>query len=591
MPSRYRFTNVVGSICRWLETKMDRTLSTSAWLDHFFASYYRHRPVSATFIGMHDYDNQLPDYSAGAVAMQLAETRALLDQVDSGAVAPPANQWEAIDRLLARNFLLTQTWELSEPRVLLENPCLYTGEATFGIVSLFLRDYKPLDERVKSSIKRLRAVPELLAQGRANVRSCPAPWAEKAINECDGAIKLLTEGTRVLARQHGVTRTDFHETAAAAAAAFGEFRQYLSDVALPNAHDHVGVGAQPFDMLLRLGHCLDMDGAAVTEYARRRYAEARADQAECAARIEPGAEPRDLLARLSTQHPALEDYYGTYQHEWDSARAFAVEHDLLTWPDYPITFEPIPDWARAAAPHLYFLFYRAPAPFDPHVTQRYLVTPIDASMDVDEQQRRLSATNLSQIRLNHVLHHGGIGHHVQNWWAYHGPSRIGQMAAVDCALRIAMLSGGTMAEGWACYAVDLMAEQRYLTPLEELAEHQGLARMAGRAIVDAGLHRGEMTFDEAVAFYRDEIGMTPAASRTESVKNSMFPGAAVMYLLGTDMIHDLREDLRARQGSDFSLRRFHDDFLAHGSIPVALTANLMRGESLVREGYVRPETG
>jgi uncharacterized protein (DUF885 family) len=565
---------------------MEGTLSTSAWLDEFFASYYRHRPVSATFIGMHAHDGQLPDYSSSGVAAQLAETRALLDQVDTGAVAPPATDWEALDRLLARNFLLTQVWELTDTRVLLENPCLYTGEATFGIVSLLLRDFKPLEERVESAVQRLRALPELLGQGRANVTSCPAAWAEKALNECDGGIKLLTGGARVLATQQGVTRADFHDAAAAASAAYREFQQHLVDAVTPNTHDRYGVGAQPFDMLLRLGHCLDMDGAAVSAYAHKRLADARAGMAECAARIEPGAEPQTLLARLSELHPAVEDYYGTYQREWDAAKAFTVERELLTWPDYPISFEPIPNWARAAAPHLYFLFYRAPAPFDPHITQRYLVTPIDAGMEPAEQERRLRATNLSQIRLNHVIHHAGLGHHVQNWWAYRGPSRIGEMAAVDCALRIAMLSGGTMAEGWACYAVDLMAEQGYLTPLEELAEQQGLARMAGRAIVDAGLHSGDMSFDEAVAFYRDEVGMPPAASRSEAVKNSMFPGAAMMYVVGTDMIHDLREELRTRQGSDFSLARFHDDFLSHGAIPVALTAKLRRGEAIEMEGYV-----
>jgi hypothetical protein len=344
-------------------------------------------------------------------------------------------------------------------------------------------------------------------------------------------------------------------------------------------------------MLLQLGHCLDLDGAAVTAYAQRRLAEARAALAEAAARLDPAASPSAQLARLSEIHPTPEDYYGTYQAEWDRAQAFAVERDLLRWPDYPISFEPTPDWARAAAPHLYFLFYRAPAPFDPHVTQRYLVTPVEPDMPAEEQQRRLRATNLSQIRLNHVIHHGGIGHHVQNWWAYRGESRIGRMAAVDCALRIAMLCGGTMAEGWACYATDLMAEQGYLTPLEELAEHQGLARMAGRAIVDARLHRGELSFDDAVAFYRDDIGMPQAASRAEVVKNSMFPGAAMMYLIGTDMIHDLRADMQQRRGSDFVLGRFHDEFLSHGSIPVALTARLMRGEPIVVEGYVSPRAG
>ena len=68
MPSNYRSTNGAGSICRWQATDMKQALSTGLWLDQFFVANYRYRPVSATFIGMHDYDNQLPDYSPGAVA-------------------------------------------------------------------------------------------------------------------------------------------------------------------------------------------------------------------------------------------------------------------------------------------------------------------------------------------------------------------------------------------------------------------------------------------------------------------------------------------------------------------------------------------
>ena len=32
-------------------------------LDAFFESYYRLRPVNATFTGVHDYDDRLPDWS------------------------------------------------------------------------------------------------------------------------------------------------------------------------------------------------------------------------------------------------------------------------------------------------------------------------------------------------------------------------------------------------------------------------------------------------------------------------------------------------------------------------------------------------
>src|SRR5258708_9318646 len=144
-------------------------------------------------------------------------------------------------------------------------------------------------------------------------------------------------------------------------------------------------------------------------------------------------------------------------------------------------------------------------------------------MPLEEQRRRLRATNTSVITLNHVVHHGAIGHHVQNYHAYGGESRLGRVAAVDCANRIGMFLGGTMAEGWACYATDLMDEVGFLSPDESLSQQHTRARLAARAGVDIGLHEGSLSFEDAIAVYRDRIGMPPAAARGEACKDSLFP--------------------------------------------------------------------
>jgi uncharacterized protein (DUF885 family) len=152
------------------------------------------------------------------------------------------------------------------------------------------------------------------------------------------------------------------------------------------------------------------------------------------------------------------------------------------------------------------------------------------------------------------------------------------VAAVDCASRIAMFCGGTMAEGWSSYVVDLMGEVGFLTPLERYSQHYARMRAAARAIVDVSLHHGRMSLDEAITFYRDDAGMTQQAAHAEAVKNSLFPGAAMIYLIGQDAIRDLRHDIAVREGSAFSLRRFHDRVLSYGSIPVPLIAAAMRAE-------------
>jgi len=120
-----------------------------------------------------------------------------------------------------------------------------------------------------------------------------------------------------------------------------------------------------------------------------------------------------------------------------------------------------------------------------------------------------------------------------------------------------------------------MDEAGFFTPEESVAQQHTRARLLARAIVDIGLHERSLRFDEAVAMYCDRIGMTPEAARAEACKNSMFPGTASMYWLGTEGLHQLRRARERAEGAAFSPRRFHDRVLSYGSIPVPLVARLM----------------
>jgi uncharacterized protein (DUF885 family) len=188
--------------------------------------------------------------------------------------------------------------------------------------------------------------------------------------------------------------------------------------------------------------------------------------------------------------------------------------------------------------------------------------------------------DFSTIKLNYVVHHGSVGHHLQNSRARKSGLLLGRIAAVDCALRLAMFFSGTMAEGWACYATDLMAEEGFLTPYEAFDQAHSQLRQWARAVVDSRISTGKMGFGDAVKFYCEKAGMSPEAAPTEVIKNSMFPATGCMYLLGTDLIHKTRDVSSKREGSGFSLGRFHDKLLSYGSIPVALIADLMLGESV-----------
>jgi uncharacterized protein (DUF885 family) len=541
------------------------------WLDEFFASYYRWRPVNATFIGVHDYDYRLPDYSENAIGDLLADMQSQLEGLDA-LPDEPLSSAQQVDRRLASGHLRIQCWEIESGRYFQRNPILYCGEAIFGVMSLFLHPVTPLSDRVAAATARMQAIPELLEQGRQNIRQVPLPWAQHARDECTGALKFF--GEDAINAAGGAADGGYRRAVEQAAHAFRAFHDVIE---AQIAESHVspdGCGHDALHLHLENAHCIDTSPTEIADYA---MAELRAAQSRLAT-LAPEFGERDpgaVLAQLENFHPDVDGYYDRYEEMWASVRTLAKEKDLLTWPDFPIRYGPQPDWARRAAPHLYFLNYRAPAAFDKPPVHEYLTPPLERPDGQTDMVESLRANNDSVIKLNHVVHHGGIGHHVQNWHAYRAESRIAQVAAVDCASRIAMNCGGTMAEGWACYATDLVGEAGGMTALESFAEVHTRTRMSTRALVDIGFHTNVLSFDEAVTMYMQEAGMSADGARYETTRNSMFPGSAVMYLVGCDRIHQLRAELASTMGSDFDLREFHDEFLSHGSIPVALIAELM----------------
>jgi hypothetical protein len=543
-------------------------------LDHFFERYYQRRPVTATFTGVHEHDHALPDWSPDGLAGAAVEMRALRQELAAaGRLTDNLVRTfpDAVDLALADSFLEIQIAEHEGPHFYRSNPALWTSEAIFSIVSLVTRDFAPIEERLTAAVLRLRAIPEFLASARATLAEAPEAWTAKALQECQAAEILFASSLPAWLPSSGaspaVTRAAITECATARSA-FTAFAVWLRDTLPPAKVDRYCAGKSFLDLLVRRGHWWTGPLPTLLDEARVALDEA------ALALVEMGWP--EAQAEIAAQHPAREEYLSRFAETWTRARDAAVAHDLITWPEAQIRYVPIPEHTREAAPLLYYLFYRSPSAFDHLPIHDYVVTPIDDSLTQDEQARRLRVTNDSAITLNHVIHHGGIGHHLQNWNAYRSASRIGQVAAVDAASRIAMFPGGSLAEGWACYVCDLMEEIGFLSPLESVSQQHTRVRLLARAVVDLSLHSGRMTLEEAAAFYETRGMMPAAAARAEAIKNSMFPGAAVMYWLGTRAIHELRHTMADREGSSFSLKRFHDRLLSFGAIPVQLIARLMK---------------
>jgi len=556
----------------------------SSTLDRFFEHYYKCRPVNATFTGVHQYAATLPDWSLDVLAAQRDEMRMLHAELTTEYPAPEAevryrDHPDLLDAELARAFLEIQLAEDACIHGARGNPALWSGEAVFSAISLMIRDFAPLAERIDAAAERLEALPVFLAEAERTTHdfAFPESWQARSLRDCQGAAILLTGGIDRWLALGDCAPAHAHRVRRAADEARRAFEAFAEMVRAHAAapDDAASCGPELFDLLLRRGHQCAQPRAELLVQARAQLREAQRRLE--AMTHEHGPTWPDVQARLASDHPEPDHYLAAFTRTWDACRATVIEHNVLTWPDWPLRYTMIPEFTRDAAPYLYYLFYRSPAPFDAYRVHDYVVP----ALPEPNSETHLRTWNHSVIKLNHVVHHGSVGHHVQNWHAYHhATSRVGKIAAVDCANRIGMFCGGTMAEGWACYATQLMDELGFLTPLEQVSEQHSRVRFLARAIVDICFHEGSLSFNDAVAFFVAEARMELGVARAETTKCSMFPGTALMYWLGTQTILDLREERRRALGTSFELRKFHDELLSYGSVPTPLVSRVMRSSSL-----------
>ncbi len=135
--------------------------------------------------------------------------------------------------------------------------------------------------------------------------------------------------------------------------------------------------------------------------------------------------------------------------------------------------------------------------------------------------------------------------------------------------------GTAYVEGWALYT-ERVADEAGLFRSE--AERFGMldsqALRAVRLVVDTGLHAfgwsRRKAFETMVA-----AGIHPTDAGIETDRYIAWPGQALAYMTGRREIQRLRVERTAREGDAFDIRRFHDDVLRHGKLPLRILADVV----------------
>src|SRR5712672_4483157 len=137
--------------------------------------------------------------------------------------------------------------------------------------------------------------------------------------------------------------------------------------------------------------------------------------------------------------------------------------------------------------------------------------------------------------------------------------------------RLHGLGFNAYSEGWALYAEQLGKEVGfYQDPVSDYGRLSSELFRAVRLVVDTGIHCKGWTREQVVEFFRKSGAVDEPTIQSETDRYIAWPAQALSYKLGQLKFRELRERARKELGSKFDIRRFHDEMLNGGTLPLDL---------------------
>ncbi len=515
-------------------------------------------PETATSLGLHQRDTELDDKSTAGFARTTEAEERMLAELRRRFATPHASKTMRTDLTILEDALAVDVRTRRTVRPLARKPDFYASpmEAIFVMTA---RDYAPIADRAAKALARIEKVPAVVAYGKVNLERPPRVWTQVGIEAAEGAGPFFDEEEPILAAALPQQKERIHAAIVAAKKAYADYADFLREVVLPRSDGDFAAGRDYFEFLLHTDYALTENADQVAALGEKVYLRTQEQMDEVAARIahqpvRPGMWP-EVLHEVKGHHPTAAELIPSYAREVARAREFLKAEDVVTFPAHE-TCDVVatPPFLRTTT----IASYDVAPPFDPVDKGLFFVTPVDPKL-TPEQQEEMLRENDHGDQVDTVVHETYPGHHLQL-----------SIARTHASLIRKVTGPSIFAEGWALYAEELMNELGYYTDEERLMQLEWVLVRAARVKIDVGLHVRGMTFDQAVAVLEKDVHLEHQLAVSEVKRYTETPTQPLSYLIGREKIFQMRERMKKRDGASFSLRRFHDEILSHGTIAPGL---------------------
>jgi uncharacterized protein (DUF885 family) len=529
--------------------------------EEFLQGYLNWRPQAAVALGFHEYDGKIADFSKNSLDAEvnrLKDYDQKLARIDTNSLDKKMFYDYRILRLAIKNEL----FNFEDFKVYSRNPMTYAGLLD---VNLYIkRNYAPLEQRLKAIISVEKQTPSIVAAGKENLDdSLPKPYVETAIAIAGGTVDFLKGDLLVALKEvkNDSLMSQFRTANDSAISSLQSFISWLQTEKLPKANNKYAIGRENYQKMLLYNEDITLSPEKILELGLTELKKEQQRFNNAAKTIDPSKKPIDVYHAIQEkEHPTAENLIPEAKKHLEMIRQFLIDKNIVTMPsEVRVEVKETPQYARATST----ASMDVPGPFEKATEAYYYITPVDPKWTA--QQKKDWLTQFDYFTTDNVtVHEAYPGHYTQFLHLN-----------ASAATKIEKIFGSyAFIEGWAHYCEPMMIDQGWGNNGDSVQAAKYRLAQSGDALlricrlcVSVNMHCHGMTVDEATKFFMDNWYQGDKPSRQEATRGTFDPGY-LFYTVGKLEILKLRDDYKKQEGSNFSLKKFHDQVLDHGMPPI-----------------------
>lgn len=578
-------TGVIAVSCGEQAAQENKGKTVSAVLDNQFDKYkenfieelWKVYPGWASSVGYHKYDSILVVPDDASRAKELAFAEANLDSLNAYDLNSLSDN-NKTDHHMIMNQLKGIIFNVKEMRSFEWNPSEYNVSGSFA--EMLNNNYDSLDVRLRNVYLKMANIPAYYEAAKKNIKNPTVEHIQLAIAQNEGGVSVFETDLN-----DALNKTKFGEhekqaiqaTAKEAVKAIKGYAEWLKKMENKEPRSfRLGkeLYAKKFEFDIQSGYTPEQ----IYDKALKRKKELHEKMYVLAdklwdkhfkgtkvVRVTDSLQLiRMVIDKISEQHVKPEEFQSAIEAQMPVLVDFIKKKDLIYIdPSKPLVVRREPDYMAGVAG----ASISAPGPYDKNGNTYYNVGSL-SGWDKEKAESYLREYNHYILQILNI-HEAIPGHYTQLVYSNQSPSLIKSI-----------FGNSTMIEGWAVYTERMMLENGYGNNEDEmwLMYYKWNLRSTCNTILDYSVHVKNMTKEEALHLLMDEAFQQKTEAEGKWRRVSVTQVQLCCYFTGYTEIYDFREELKAKMGESFDLKKFHEKFLSYGSAPVKYIRELMLSE-------------